>query len=447
MIRKKQSLLVILSLCLILCLAFSARAEGTLHAVYRAGTTLLLNTDNVTLTGHADFYLNERYFKTFDGKYVQDGCSSLMDITMTTPTLDNSVSQSGYTVVANGDAAYFIDKNSPEVYSPVPVRSSSAVLSNEKMTKMMESVIGTVVHTLDTPLSGFISSEKTASGAAHTLRIGEMQAPETLNDILTAAAMPVLKAYFHPYSRGGTPWVIVYNHQELIKTLYKDTYGAQMPDHFFNRLYDRKGQKTLTYYQYDQLRDQLNTLVDQIEAETDSGVVILMPDKSQRRFQSLNDYLISKEQLIFHFEDYSAALSAYLAQHDPQFQSQDPDSDMRAHYKNILTDSGCAGMIIEADGDYILCKEDSVLIRLSPYIQTDAERLASQTDRIALGETCVTVTLDAQGRITAAQGQALLHLTDFVGRTHLLRVEFDCAAQNYGQSVVKTFDPNDYGID
>lgn len=53
------------------------------------------------------------HFKHLDGRYVQDGSDSLMELSLKTPKKDGSIQQSGYTVVGNGGTAYTVNQETP----------------------------------------------------------------------------------------------------------------------------------------------------------------------------------------------------------------------------------------------------------------------------------------------------------------------------------------------
>ena len=57
----------------------SAQGETPLRLMYDSIFSLLLDTDNVTLAGHAEFFLDGERFKTADAKYIQDGNSSFWE--------------------------------------------------------------------------------------------------------------------------------------------------------------------------------------------------------------------------------------------------------------------------------------------------------------------------------------------------------------------------------
>lgn len=66
--------------------------------------------------------------------------------------------------------------------------------------------------------------------------------------------------------------------------------------------------------------------------------------------------------------------------------------------------------------------------------------------RLELGDTDFTVTLDDQGRVTAAAGTVRLIVLDQDGVGGDLDIVFDLTVSDYGKSDVAPFDPQQYGV-
>lgn len=437
----KRKCLILLSLCLIAALAFSAIAEGALATLYNAGTALLLGTDNVSLTGHAVFTYDGQRFKVFDGSYTQDGENSRMDVCLTTPLTNGGNYTGGYTVVANGTKVYEIRSDYPDEFLPQTNIASSSVLSNTDMTKLIANLGGTVVHLAESGLNDYVSVSRNGENVDYHLSLNQQNAPALLDKALTLLSKEIIDEYFYIF-RYKVPYVTVDDRQQLIATIYEEMYGekldptAGMPDETENPAASQR---------YEAARQAMFDYLEEVQKTTPySAVIIHGKDKSQTTYDSFNAYLLERNQQTLHFEDYSPVLSNYVQQHP---ESQDPAADMRAYYKQILTDNQCAGMIIEHDGSYILCYNDNELSRLAPYTQSVTQRICAQLEEVSLHTAQINVRLDNRNRITAFSGQLSLNILDFVGRTHVLTIDFECSADDYGQSEVKLFDPKDYGID
>ena len=130
MTRKNRVLCLITAGVLCVALAFSALAEGKLIKLWTAGCDLLLDTENVTLSGHAVFTLDGEVFKTFNGTYQQDGSDSRMQVTLDTPMEDDSVYTGGYTVTVNDGVAYSVETAWPYQVGTTHVGWDKTILTN-----------------------------------------------------------------------------------------------------------------------------------------------------------------------------------------------------------------------------------------------------------------------------------------------------------------------------
>lgn len=438
--RTKHKLLILISALLILALSFTALADGALSTLYNAGSKLMLNTSNVTLSGHAVFTYDEQRFKVFDGVYVQDGENSQMNVWLSTPLTNGGNYTGGYTVVANGAKVYEMHSDVPGEFSPQTTVASSSILSNKDMKKLLVSLGGTVVHLVEGGLNDAIAVTQNGEHTQYRLQLNSSSAPALLNKALSLVSKEIIDEYFYAYER-TLPLVTVDDRQQLIATFYEEMYGEPL-----EKITVAPSEQELPtdYMRYENARQAMFDYLEDVQKTTPHSVVVIRgADKSQTTYASFNDYLLSINQQILQFEDYSPALNAFLQQNPD---SKAPDADMRAHYQQILTEMQCAGMLIEGDGDTILCYNDNELSRLAPYKQSVTQRICTQLEDVTLKSADITVTLDTRQRLTAFTGQLQMTVTDFVGREHVLTIDFDCTAEAYGTSIVKPFDPKDYGI-
>ena len=77
---------------------------------------------------------------------------------------------------------------------------------------------------------------------------------------------------------------------------------------------------------------------------------------------------------------------------------------------------------------------------------TPAEALTWGTQRWDLRDADVSFTLDAQGRISAAQGTVTVESTYWNGEIREVKISFTAAVSAYGESSVAPFDPEAYGV-
>jgi len=81
----KKIIVSILLIVMALCLTLTAFADSSLRLFYDSAMELLFETQNVTLTGHAEFSLDGERFKTADLKYIQCYNNSLLQYHLLTP--------------------------------------------------------------------------------------------------------------------------------------------------------------------------------------------------------------------------------------------------------------------------------------------------------------------------------------------------------------------------
>ena len=86
----KKWIALLLSALLAFTVLVTALAENQLRFFYDATTRLLFETSNVTLTGHAEFSLDGKRFKTADLNYIQDYTNSYYKLKLLTPRRDGS---------------------------------------------------------------------------------------------------------------------------------------------------------------------------------------------------------------------------------------------------------------------------------------------------------------------------------------------------------------------
>ena len=412
-------------------MAVSALAEGPLLAVYNAGSALLLKTDNVTLTGKATFTYDGQCFKTLQGRYIQDGDKSVMDVELTTPLDLGGSRTGGYRVIADGDRVFGSD---PEAFGPQRKPAATQVLSNKIMSQLVSDLGGMAVRLAEGKLGEHITVSQMGKSTAYRLELTADQTPALFDKGLSLVAQTMIDEYFYSYER-MLPVVTVDKRSALIALFYEEMYGKKPTDKVLNATIEKN---PTDYLRYQNARQAMLDYLKEIEQTTPySAVAVCAADKSQTNYDAYNDFLLARGQQILQFEDYSPTLSLYAQEHP---QSADPAQDMRAYYQQVLAENNCAGMLIEGDGDYILCYNDEELSHLAPYRQSVTQRICTQLKDITLQNADVTAVLDAQGRMTAFYGQMSLNVVDFINREHVLTIDFNCTAEAYGQSKIDISD-------
>jgi len=435
----KRKCVMLLSLLLAIVFAFSALAEDAWTELYGMGYDLLLNTDNVTIEASAEFTYDGQLFKTFQGSYVQDGYNSKMDVALTTPLRNGGTYTGSYCVVANGDQVYEMRSDVPGEYLPLKKPAANTVLSNDGMTALLTQLGGVAAQVAVIGLHDAAEVIQAKSRTDYHISLTAEKTPEILNRALTMAAKEIIGEYFSSYNR-PLPYVTVDDRSRLIATIYEEMYGKSLEE--IGMVPELRQPEE--YARYEAARQAMLDYLEEVEKNTPHSVVVICgADKSQKAYDSFNAFLLEKEQKILHYEDYIPAMNRYAQDHPD---SQNPGADMNARYEKILSDNQCAGMLIESDGDYILCYNDDELSRLAPYTQSVTQEICTQMQNIKLQNADFDVTRNFAGHIYA-KGEVSFAITDFVGREHVLTVSFKIQTNKIGISEVKPFDPKDYGIE
>ena len=191
----KRSFLIILSIILVTALTAGALAEKPLTALCDSADELLFATSNVTITGEADFTLDEEWFKTAGIKYIQDGDRSYWDLKLTSPKADGTERHNGYTVIADGSKIYVMEVYRPGVYKTGTGTPQSTLLRKSIQLDLMRRMIRTIAGQAEEANgNSTVLVEKKGS----TVRItAEKDAPAAVNLALDLFSQYIARRYFH----------------------------------------------------------------------------------------------------------------------------------------------------------------------------------------------------------------------------------------------------------
>ena len=84
----------------------AAENEKPLTDLCESAFELLFRTSNVTIKGEASFSLDGNWFKTAKAEYIQDGDRSFWELKLSSPKMDGTVRENGYTIIADGSKVY-----------------------------------------------------------------------------------------------------------------------------------------------------------------------------------------------------------------------------------------------------------------------------------------------------------------------------------------------------
>lgn len=485
---KKMPRLLVTILALALCAALlaTALAEGKLLTLYQAGTGLLFDTDNVTLTLHAEFSYDGLPFKTMDSQYVQAGTNSLMDIKLKTPRADGSVRDSGFTVVANDNVAYSIEPAlNPYVYSATGYQPNDSVMSDTLLRRALTRLGGTVVSAAEGVFADKIEVSGQADGSRdYHIRVRAGETPELINQAGTLAAQLMAAKYFYmdydwkpaeeigeDDDSGESSVMISYDDYDATFALYyQKLFGEKLPEDFYDTLWGGEGSvDEAAYEKYVQVSDAMyEGVVETARQNYDSGVVLIHADGSTVYYESYDEYVVATNTQMVEFQDivesfrhfYQEKTGTELSQEElvAVYSSNNNDlweayqamyDEMEQKYQRLVEEDGKASLIlVSPDGSYRMIYDYNKYAEAQYmlYGTTVTRQILGTMDQLALGDTDVTVTLDAENRVRAAQGTVTVLVTDIYGESHDVTVTFEAAADQYGESAVAEFDPADYGV-
>ena len=192
-IKKRITLILILA---VLAFSVCAAAETPARQIYDSVFRLLSDTENVTLTGHAEFSLDGKRFKTADALYIQDGTRSLWQWDLLTPRADGSERKGGYTVIANGERVYVMEAFYPGVYRTGTTAESSTILRRSVHLNLLSDLLRILADQSGELLGeDVLQTESEEGGLTVRLQAGN-DVPEMVNTALNLAVQFAAKRYF-----------------------------------------------------------------------------------------------------------------------------------------------------------------------------------------------------------------------------------------------------------
>lgn len=153
-----------------LCLAMAAGcaaayAEGPLSSVYDAGEVLLLKTENVTLTGEAEFFLDGVSFKKAEGTYIQKGQDSFQQIDLTGPDTEGTMRRNGYAVMdVDGDVLISELRHGRDHRLTRLSTRVTTILEENRMIHLLAGLGRAATGILEEALGGRITAAETETG-------------------------------------------------------------------------------------------------------------------------------------------------------------------------------------------------------------------------------------------------------------------------------------------
>lgn len=473
---EKHHATIVKAICALLCLMFLccnislATEEPAFANLWNAGYQLAFETENVTLSGNAEFFLDGEWFKTYSVGYMQDGNCSYLLIHAQTPQDNGSIAESGYEVLAQENGDLFIHELNKPYYYHGKNLISSPVISSRNIRRAADAAQPFVLAVLPAMLPGAgLAVETTAEGENLRLVMKENDVPVILQQMMLPLLTEFTEKYFF-ITPGETADHFVREltdvHYEDSKSLeanvYADLYGKELPQDMYeevNALYtpDDNGIKP---------SDAVNAVIrEKIASATAGGnkYVYLHTDGTVESFATKRELSEASGQVSLVFSgSFTDMLILYTEQktgkpadenlisalvywdYCPQLKDDFNAAarEMKDYYTSIaLQDEKAIGIQIMPDLDYVLLYSDEEILRACSNLTT-TRYLVSNMDEFLLGDTDVRFTMDNESRLTGVEG-SISFPTRLKGKyEHTVEMRFSCRAENYGETDAHSLTPD-----
>ena len=478
--KSKRIALLAVSLALCLCLAASALAEGMLSTLFNAGCKLLFDTDNATLNAHATFSYDGELFKTFDGKYIQDGVDSYMNVSLQTPMEDGTVYEGGYTVIANDGSTYSMESARPRIYTQTTSGPSTAILSSTVLRQSLTSFGSALLNLMESGMSSYITAEPGEGGTQYQIQLGSGDAPVIANAALTLFSQLAAQRFFGVnYDHMSTDSEaavssLIWEYEDwegLFASIYRQQYGEEMPKDFYDVLWNSENPSSAAYYErYVVVNGLVDDVCTQLRNQYKTGVAVIHADGTHDYWATEDEYLVDTGNQTVLFEDSTASFIQYYQQKtgetltqadmDAIYASNNPElygayqqmfNDMNlAYLEQVRADGKASAIYVGKDGETRMIYDIAAYYRTQEGLSNDYASITllilHTMQSLRLDQTNVRVTLDAQGRFLAGEGTVRVLVTDLQGSEHTLDIAFNATAGSYGSSEVEIFDPEAYNV-
>ncbi len=358
--KSKRIALLAVSLALCLCLAASALAEGMLSTLFNAGCKLLFNTDNATLNAHATFSYDGKLFKTFDGKYIQDGVNSYMNVSLQTPKSDGTVYKG---------VAYSMETARPKMYTTTSSSLSSSILSSTVLRQSLTNFGSALLNLMEGSMSRYITAEPSDGGTQYQIQLASGDSPVIANATLTLFSQLAAQRFFgvdyDQISAGSEPVAdgLIWEYEDwegLFALTYRQQYGEELPRDFYEALWNSENPNSAAYYErYVVINGLVDDVCTQLCNQYKSGIAVIHADGTHDYWATEDEYLVDTGNQTVLFEDSTASFMQYYQQKtgetltqadmDAIYASNNPE--LYRAYQQMFNDMNLAYLAkVEADG-------------------------------------------------------------------------------------------------
>ena len=190
--RKHKLLSLILAAVLTLGTVCTAAAEMEFSDAVDACLGLLFYTENVTVTGSAEFTLDGQRFKGVDVTYVQAGEDSYWDLKTHTPKADGTEREGGYTIIANGEDIYVMEVYYPGLYKMASDQPQTTLMRQTSLLGPMTTFLKFFAEYNELPMT----AASTANGRELRLKLTTDEVPLLMDAGLDVAFQYLAGRYF-----------------------------------------------------------------------------------------------------------------------------------------------------------------------------------------------------------------------------------------------------------
>jgi len=455
------SLLSIMVICALVFTASAAPAAGNgshLSTLVSSALRLMFETDNVTIHAKAAFSLDGTQFKALDATLMQDGYNSFMKISLDTPKPDGTVYTGGYTVIGQGDTAYWMETYKGPYFFETFMMPHDTVIRKTPVIQAAAQFARQFASLLSAGIQEHIGLTEDGGMQKYRVSLSGGEIPDTLNAAFNLAAA----AYFRSLSPLGpaayTASAVYEDWDGLFAFYYREATGRTMPKGFMEDAMTGPGPSNDLY---NTISDMMNRNIEDTIKKYTSGVVYFRSDGNVEWYGTYADYMRAAGVAYVYYTDADAAFRAFYQKKTGEELSAivlktirnsanealvkvytDMWEKMDAYYKGIaLADADAVAIRVDGSGGYTLLDTMD-----EPNGITVTRRIISMLSEIAVSSADCEVTLDGSGNPLKATGNAAFSITDRAGQSQALDITFDLAASSYGETSVAAFDPNAFGV-
>ncbi len=186
------------AILLVLSIAASAGAEGSLRRFYEAGEDLLFHTSNVSCEGKAVFSLNGARFKTAEFRYIQVGTRSFQDLLLLTPRKDGTERESGYTIFDENGSVIVMERFFPGTYQRRTANPSSTIMKTSVYLNQLLALGGDVADEAEKALGDMLQvSAEEDGGTSMKLTLTSADMPPLAQSALNLFWDYVIKRFYY----------------------------------------------------------------------------------------------------------------------------------------------------------------------------------------------------------------------------------------------------------